>query len=576
MAHRLVGGSAGRIGTERWLRRWPLLFLVAVAGTLAATPASASTVGITISADPTESKPVVVTVTGWSSAPRRLSVYLREWGACEPSPGGSSTRRLPTSASEDVDGAFTASYTFNADRAFDYRICAYVTTLNGLTVDASASETVTPRAAHATLEVSMGTVSAPGQAIPVTVTGWTEAARLLSVYWTESSGCPASPLGASGLNRLRSSVAESVDGPFSRSYAFTPDRHLTYRVCAYVATQFATIDASATATSTIERPVPPSPAPDPATLPPALLAPDNGISGTILNPTFSWASGPHADMLVISRRVGSQLRPLLATGNGKIAWLDGTKPQTQEAVRAQLVRSRYATDTLASFSDTGGSVNVRLHEPLEPGVYAWQVFADGFRRNQAERRPSEVREFTVIGPKLERLSVRTRSRAGASTTNPGETRIDIAVTHFSTVRVELRRAGRRLVRTVGVGNNTKVWLPVSWSCKKPGGRYRYRVEAWDTHGTLKATSGSFRPVSAARCRAMRNRERRAEAARQREVQRRAAKRRRAEAAAQRQRTDRFKSNCGKLGGSPRLMRSGEGDYWVCVAPGGGALMYVPY
>jgi hypothetical protein len=88
-------------------------------------------------------------------------------------------------------------------------------------------------------------------------------------------------------------------------------------------------------------------------------------------------------------------------------------------------------------------------------------------------------------------------------------------------------------------------------------------------------TGSFRPVSAARCRALRAKEQRAKNARQREVRRRVAERRRAEAAAQQQRIDRYKANCRTLGGTPELVHTGGGSYWVCVAPWGGAI-YVPY
>lgn len=303
---------------------------------------------------------------------------------------------------------------------------------------------------------------------------------------------------------------------------------------------------------------------------PTLLGPENGLTGTSLEPTFTWRSTkPEWDVVVLAYRSGGKLYPYWGFWTGASAWIEEDDLASLDDLDDALEDEDRATDGgLVTVEANGDQGTARIEQPLEPGRYVWYV-VNGSARYADGLVVSEQREFTVHGPTLERLQVRTRPRKGTTTKAPGWTELRITTTRFADVRIELRRNGRQSVMKYNVGNRTSIAPAAYWSCKKPGGRYRYRVVASDSHGKQLTRSGSFRPVSPARCRAMRKQEQRAKAARQREVDRRVAERRRAEAAAERRRISRFKSNCRKLGGTPELIRTAEGSYWVCVSPWGG-------
>ncbi|MFA4928644.1 MAG: hypothetical protein WC558_09005 [Patulibacter sp.] len=568
--------------------------LIAAVGLLGGTPAAsagASSVSVGVSADPTQDTPVTVTVSGVAAGPQKLWLLRGTRPSCESTAFSESTRSgtkwVTTFNGDTVDGVFSRTYSFDADDLGPGRICAYVGEYSTYPSTAAGGQDYTVRAGHASLAIEAPSAVVAGGSATFTVTGTAEVERRLWVVHRAPRvprACDAQPT-IHGGDEWLARDDERVHGDFSRTFTTgvlsEPGR--VHQICVYVTRPAgadapdATLEHTITVVPPAGPPPPPPPPPDPRLFPPSLLAPGNGATGTVLNPTFGWSSAfPPADMLVISRRDRTGFKPVLAAGNGKIAWLDGMDARTQEQVRAQLVRSSFKTLDFASYTVNAGHSNLRLNEPLEPGDYSWQVFGEGFLQDQSKRRPSETREFKVVGPHLDRLTGSLRSRVGRSTDRPGETRIDISVTRFSGVRVELRRAGRRSVRTFAVGNQTRLSQVVTWSCRQPGGTYRVRIDAWDWHGARKSVAGSFRPVSVARCRTMRRNEQRAAAARQRDAARRAAAQRRADAAAHRRRVARYQSNCRKLGGSPKLMRSGDGDYWICVAPWGGVWINVPY
>lgn len=303
---------------------------------------------------------------------------------------------------------------------------------------------------------------------------------------------------------------------------------------------------------------------------PTLLGPENGLTGTSLKPTFTWrGTKPEWDVVVLAYHSGGAFRPYWGFWTGASAWIDEDDLRSLDDLDDALEDEDRATGNgLVTVEANGDQGTARIERPLEPGRYAWYV-VNGEARYADGLVVSERREFTVHGPTLEQLRVRTRARKGTTTQVPGWTEFRITTTRFADVRIELQRNGRTSVRKYNVGDRTSIAPAAYWSCKKPGGRYRYRVVASDSHGKQMTRSGSFRPVGRARCRAMRKQEQRAKAARQREIDRRVAERRRAEAAAQQRRINRYKSNCRKLGGSPELIRTGDGSYWVCVSPWGG-------
>jgi putative hemolysin len=311
-------------------------------------------------------------------------------------------------------------------------------------------------------------------------------------------------------------------------------------------------------------------------VPPTLLGPATGTTGTMPAPEFTWTSPkPAWDALVLASYQQGEFRPWVAIGNDGAAWISEDDLASPQDLAGVLDDEDYAAPKgFATFRADASRGSVRLKDKLPPGRYAWFV-VNGSAEYADEPVTSEVRELVSHGPQLTRLRVRTRPSKGDSPSWPGMTVFEVSVTPYATIRLELRRAGRRSVQKLAADGRGKAWPSVAWSCKKPGGRYRYRVVASDSHGRTRTKAGTFRPVSAARCRALRKKEQRAKAARKREVDRRVAERRRNEAAAQQRRINRFKSNCRKLGGTPELIRTGDGSYWVCVSPWGGT-WDVPY
>lgn len=585
MLNRVVGGSSGRIGTGRRLRRWPLLFLVAVAGTLAATPAGAATLSLDISPDPTMDKPVTVTASG-AAENSRLWVYIN-WNGVPCAASGPANRGDPLATPGlingfvDVDGPFSHRYSFTPSSLTAHRLCAYVENPYG-TNRATVFRDVTPRAIRATVAVAVEPVVAAGQKVAVTVSGSSEVSRGLEVWAQQGASCENSASRTAWLGWLSSDRDENVDGPFSRTYSFTAGKYERRLICAAVGGEGYGRRADAIATGTVtfgnldaeEKP----PADPPWLAAPAnLLAPANGAVGLLLSPTFTWTSADvQHDILVLAYRKGKSFHPYMAVSRYGATWVSAKDLKSQRKLFDALEDPYARADGWASLSAARAenTARVRFGKVIEPGRYRWTVYTGG-ETGARTLVPSEQREFTVHGPGLRSLQVRARNRPGRTVKSPGETALRISVTRYASVRVELRRGGRLSVRNYSAADGSKFTASVEWSCKKPGGRYRYRVIARDSHGKQMTRSGTFRPVSAARCRTMRKQEQRAKAARKRNSDRRVAERRRAEAAAQQARIDRFKSNCRKLGGTPELIHGSDTSYWVCVSPWGGT-WNVPY
>lgn len=123
-------------------------------------------------------------------------------------------------------------------------------------------------------------------------------------------------------------------------------------------------------------------------------------------------------------------------------------------------------------------------------------------------------------PHLATLSVRTRSHAGRTASKPGETELLVSVTPDAVLRVVLRHHGHTLTKRVSVGAKSPGKIVVPWSCSAPGGVYSYAITATDAYGASLTRTGKFRPVTVARCRALRaaDEQRRSAEARERHEQ----------------------------------------------------------
>ena len=105
-------------------------------------------------------------------------------------------------------------------------------------------------------------------------------------------------------------------------------------------------------------------------------------------------------------------------------------------------------------------------------------------------------------PHLTTLTVRARTQPGGTAAKPGKTELLVHVTPGVTLRLALKRHGHTYVERFGMGTHSAVTLTVPWSCSAPGGVYSYTITATDAYGASLTRTGKFRPVTAARCRAL--------------------------------------------------------------------------
>jgi hypothetical protein len=116
--------------------------------------------------------------------------------------------------------------------------------------------------------------------------------------------------------------------------------------------------------------------------------------------------------------------------------------------------------------------------------------------------PATASKATASSPRLTTLTVRARSHNGSTAAKPGETELLVHVTPDANLRVVLKRHGRTLTKRVSFGAHSSGKIVVPWSCSSPGGVYTYAVTATDAYGASLTRTGKFRPVSAARCHAL--------------------------------------------------------------------------
>jgi hypothetical protein len=174
-----------------------------------------------------------------------------------------------------------------------------------------------------------------------------------------------------------------------------------------------------------------------------------------------------------------------------------------------------------------------------------------------------------------RLTVAAVAHNGDTTARPGYTTINVTTSPYAFVDVELIRGKRRTTRIEWGEHPAAVAQEIPWSCRSPGGAYRYTVTARTDVGKKLTRSGSFAPVSAVRCHTLQRREgsvneHRQETARERsahafeeEVVRRDA--------LEREEQEREEDTCREEGGTPTIVLLPGGPPWLCEGPRGGAL-----
>ena len=525
------------------IRRIILTAVVALValGALAAPSLAADSLALSVSGDPTEDQPVTVTVTGNSEAQRRLFVYRELGGStCSAAANQQYTRsaaRALSTVSGDVvgPGSINRSYAFTPTDAGAHRLCAYLAESDFVAPIATQTSVVGVRLPTGSLALSVSGDPTEDQPVTVTVTGNSEAQRRLFVY-RELGGSTCSAAAnqqyTRSAARALSTVSGDVVGPGSinRSYAFTPTDAGAHRLCAYLA-ESDFVAPIATQTSVVgvrcNGPCPQPPAVRNPAAPggagsdedemrvalaaPSLAGPATAVRGEQLNPTFEWSADPthgaRYDRLRIQRNEsdGSTTKLADVTAQSATSYLDVDDKVSAEGAEMD-------TSDIARFTQNAGTVSVTLKTPLSPGEYSWFVLRSRpgeFSDEPRDYIASESRTFTVLGPKLTRLSARTRNKRGRTSPNPGYSVIEVKTTPFARVRYDVRRQGRRTAFFSRANRSGDSELTVSWNCDKPGGRYLVRVVASDQHGTRLKRTVRFAPVSKGHCTQMRRAEARA-------------------------------------------------------------------
>jgi hypothetical protein len=525
-----------------------------MAATLAANAEAASIDPVAVSADPTQSAPVTITVSGTSEASRSLWVYRQTSSAgCAQTAYADSTSgyasTLSASYGDSVGiGSFSKSYTFTPSDAGTLRICAYVAQYSSDTPLATLDATVDIRAA-ASINLDVPSYLT-GDSFTLSATG--ETVRAASFAYSvdpKVSNCS----GPSGL--VSTPLAAGV---FSQPINVTFTSSDVHTICAYVFDSSGVLAVKRAVA--YKRP---------------LETPSQGpVTVKAARPTFTWTSASSGtDRLVLSQG-GSAFWYVTSAGG-----IDPSEfnADTQTASRGAKFEPSYGRITRRS----DGTSVARLGFPLAPGRYAWRVIRT---RDANERTTSPLKAFIVSGPPLTHLSASAQAHPGHTSIEPGYTTLWIRTTPYVTVRLTLLGRGPAahfVWHWSGDGVGSK---QIDWTCR-PGSTstYHYSVVAEDDHGRTRHLSGAFNVVSRARCASMQASERRA-----RELAR-AAARRRAEAAAaraaaeqraeaaraaaeQRAAHERFVHNCLALGGTPVTIERSDGPETMCRAPYGGYLM----
>jgi hypothetical protein len=193
----------------------------------------------------------------------------------------------------------------------------------------------------------------------------------------------------------------------------------------------------------------------------------------------------------------------------------------------------------------------------------------------------QAREWTALeavdlAKPITKLSVKAIARLGHSSEHPGLSVLRITTDPFAYVMIKLHRYGHTTERlsmspSSMTDSSTTTDAEYDWTCKRPGGVYTYVVTARTNVGTTLTRKGRFKPVSAARCHALKRYEREARERSARAYGERIRHEREAEEATQRE----GEFNCRQRGGTVvQLYVEGE-PRLGCRSPLGGLIPWIP-
>jgi hypothetical protein len=540
---------------------------------------------VTPGPDPTQDTALNIDVTGTTEVGRGLYAYVYAGRrTCPATPSLSSGNSVSFSPDFVFAGGFSRTYTITPTQTGVHTVCAYVDSSTTATPAAIGTETFSVRKATATATVAVASAATQNSPTTIAVTGTTEVGRGLYVYVNTGFPCAVTAAADAGGGAQALSPDFVFSGSYTRTIAWSPSGSGPRRICAYVTKSpsdppdvLGSLDLVVAPDPTADS----SPIGNPfasdgggsnAAVPTAvaLLGPVADDAAEHLNPTFRWQTSADpavVDTLRIQRNEpdGTTTKLMDATTSEYTAWEGADGEDTGDGVTGD-------TPEIANVSEAGGIATLQFKDTLPPGEYSWFVTRTS-RLYAEETDPvrSESRVFTVLGPRLRSLKVRTASSRGSTSKYPGQTTIDATTTPYARVKFAVRHGKRQSTFFFHTDRDGTASLPLSWTCKRPGGAYRVTVTASDQFGAVRHKAVSFRTVSRARCGQMRRREAAARRARER---RRAAEQRAADRrAARRQAAEirRYKRNCSAIGGYPTLLDRGDGMYWYCVGPFGGLI-----
>ncbi len=480
----------------------------------AAMPAASA--AIEISGKLTQNIPMKIKVAGTTEVARRLYVFVNTFGGCSSTPESDGGSSLASGTSISA-GFWSGEYSYMPTSIQSYTVCAYVDENEFATPDATATSSFTAGTPAASVSISVNPTSSENGPVSVKVSGTTEVARKLYVLVNSFGGCSSTPE-SDGGSSLASGTSLSP-GAYSAEYSYTPTSTATYTICGYVdENEFATPDASGSATF--------------SNVTPATKAAEAKLAAEHSNT----AAEETAKRSTEAKKLAEYLHGVAERHHcGELS---------EEYNRADV-------ETCKSDEATIDAVEEQQIRAQEAALAA--------KRAAAHKRP------------VRHLSVKAVAHTGHSSTDPGYTNLDITTSPYVYVVVKLSRYGHSAEHFEWGPHATEVAEVIRWSCKSPGGTYRYAITARTNVGPTLTRRGRFTPVSVATCHQYEQRETEARARHEQEVLAGYEQ----EVREERERLETYEANCRAEGGTPVTLTVEGTSERYCRAPSGG-LLPVPH
>jgi hypothetical protein len=547
---------------------------------------------IEVSANPTQNVPLKIKVSGSSEVSRDLYVIVNTYGdSCATYPDFESGMHLAYGESLSA-GSYSKEYSYTPTQTGTYTVCAYVDEDESATPDATGSDSFT--AAMPNASVSLEISGNPTQDVPLTikVSGSTEVSRNLYVIVnTYGDSCATYPDFESGTHLAYGEVLSA--GSYSKEYSYTPTQTGSYTVCGYIdENESATPDATGSGGFTTAMPA--------GSLSFA-ISPSSTENGPV-SVKVSGSTEVSRDLYVIVNSYGDPCASFpdfesgthlaygetLGAGTYEKSYTYTPNQTGTYTVCGYLSENESATpDATGSGSFTNITPQTRAAEAAlaaekaareaeraaevkkEQEAAAKEKYKEEAPAREAAEKAAEIAAAKARAHKIsvKHLSVTPAAHARNSSFDPGYTNLDITTSPYAYVVVKLSRYGHTTEHLEWGGHSSEVAEVIRWSCKSPGGIYRYVVTAKSGVGPTLTRKGHFAPVSITRCHTLKQQE--AEARERSEHE--AAKEQSHVEREERERLETNEANCRAEGGTPRtLYVEGRAERY-CIAPWGGFL-----